>query len=471
MMKIYYNIFLLSLCYFHISIAQSYGWIRTYGTANEERGFYLLEAEDNSIVVVGCRVEDDLNSKDSYAMKVNQHGDVIWTLQLFDNAFSQRVHAATLTDEGDILMMSDVRNGSDRDQNGFRLIKISADGTLLWKKKYPIKDFDSIGFEGAILNEGGGAYTILVHDSKGNLLIRTKQDTVVQWMKQLNIPDRQTETDVISPTLDGGYILAGTAVVNQENSFDVYIIKADSAGNQEWYRTFGDEKKEQGQSIFQLATGEYILSGQGDLEGDNDRSSFLMKLSETGEELWRREYIANALYGGGLSVLTTDGNIVFSAGGSGTDYTFCKYDQEGKELWQQTHEVNTSGTYLFGGISTSDGGVAFTGISFEPISSSTIDIILIKLNKEGLPTRTTSLLEDVAVKVFPNPSHGLVYFNTNLQQTATLSIFDAQARLVQRTEITPQQKTISLNHLPTGALFYQLAVSGRIVKLGKILNY
>jgi hypothetical protein len=69
---------------------------------------------------------------------------------------------------------------------------------------------------------------------------------------------------------DGGFIIVGDT-----NSFgtsmDVYLIKTDSAGNELWHKTLGDDNTQYGFSVKQTKDGGFIIVGKNnfyiDVEG------------------------------------------------------------------------------------------------------------------------------------------------------------------------------------------------------------
>ena len=77
----------------------------------------------------------------------------------------------------------------------------------------------------------------------------------------------------VEQTMDGGYIITGY-LSNDENNYDVRLIKTDGQGNEEWRKTFGDGR---GNSVQQTVDGGFIVTGR-----DGYGDVLLFKTNELG---------------------------------------------------------------------------------------------------------------------------------------------------------------------------------------------
>jgi hypothetical protein len=163
-----------------------------------------------------------------------------------------------------------------------------------WNKTFGGIDYDMINDVHQTM-DGGYILTGLTKSSKAGshdaLLIKTDEDGNQQWSKTFG-GTRDDEASSVLQTSDGSYVLAGH---NGDRS-DAWLIKTDANGNEQWNRTFGGPRGDEASSIQQTMDGGYVLAiiagyyGFVDPDANTMSDIWLLKTDANGDEQWTKKF-------------------------------------------------------------------------------------------------------------------------------------------------------------------------------------
>lgn len=203
----------------------------------------------------------------------------------------------------------------------------------------------------------------------------------IEWLK---IIDSSIIGYSVQQTSDGGYIVTGDTY--SSGNTDIFLLKTDANGNEQWIKTYGGVENDQGLSVQQTFDGGYIIAGNTSSSGEGFEDVYLIKTNSFGDSIWTKFYggtdndlgrsVDQTLNGGFIIVGETE-----SYGAGRADVYIIETDENGETIWTKTYggEENDVGYSVQ---LTYDGGYIIAGntYSFDEFIS---EILLLKINNNG----------------------------------------------------------------------------------------
>ena len=185
---------------------------------------------------------------------------------------------------------------------------------------------------------------------------------------------------------DGGYIVLGTTSSFGNGLDDIWLIKTDPLGDEQWSRTFGGIAADRGSLVQKTSDGGYIIVGTTSSYGNGSDDIWLIKITAEGDQAWNMVYGENGSENGSSVQQTNDGGFIitgtaFSTDNNSYDVWLIKTDSDGNIAWSQLigGPDNDEGLYVR---QTTDNGYIIVGTT-SSYGNGSDDIWLIKTDSEG----------------------------------------------------------------------------------------
>lgn len=191
----------------------------------------------------------------------------------------------------------------------------------------------------------------------------------------------------VEQTINEGYIIVGQTGSYGAGGYDIWLIKTDALGVEQWNSTFGGSDNDFGSSVLQSTDGGYIIIGSTYSYGAGNEDIWLIKTGSTGHMIWNKTFGGTGVDYGSILQQTNDGGYILVGGTSSygvghTNVWLIKTDADGKETWNKTFGVTNKAASGASVQQTSDGGYIITGRITVDIYP-TYDVWLIKVDANG----------------------------------------------------------------------------------------
>jgi hypothetical protein len=332
-----------------------------YGYGDGDSGNEVEETSDGGYIMTGYTYDPVLGDSYMSLVKADPLGSVMWERSFGDTySMSWGMSVEQTTDGGYVIFGIGTK---DLMGPGMLLVKTDSLGIEEWSNVYGMP----YEWGMSVQQTADGGYILL-----GEHLVKIDALGSVEWENFITSGIGRT----IEQTTDGGYIIFGSTFEND----DMSLIKTDSLGNEVWARTFGGPLTEMGEGGKQTTDGGYIIVGTAAF-GAGIEDVFLVKTDSSGIEEWSMLYDEGFMETGYAVDQTLDGGyIVTGYAFTITDSVYLlKTDSGGTKEWSKT----------FGGLlmaygnsvkQVSDGGYIVLGETIDGFSNY---MYLIKTDENG----------------------------------------------------------------------------------------
>ena len=416
----------------------------TYGAGYRNRAFDLINLNDGNILICGESwggFGSIYGRRNIFLLKIDSQGKELWSENYYlyhrDQAFS-----VSELKSGDILVIG-YSKSFDNGPNSLGdvyLMKVDSNGEKLWDKSFN-NDGNDYGFD--VIEKENGNYLLLCtsggfynsnqfdyrvsHDSE-IMLIEVNNDGNELLRKFWGTEKHDFGKQIIEGVLGDGYYIIGSTQSYGNGSFDGLLLKVDSEGDEEWYRTYGNSNFDYGISIDISYDNEYLyLCGTTYDDFSETTKILLIKTDILGNEIWAHEIGNDELFSG-----------------------------------QSVKTLN-------------DGGCIVIGTTKSCSLNNTNNIFIQRFDKNGNMMFYSNEL--LGVNIFPNPvmRDDKITFELTLDcnndKKTSIEIYDINSKLIKKSSFESNSWSFFSSNLKSGIYVYKVLKSDSTVLSGKFIVY
>jgi hypothetical protein len=234
----------------------------------------------------------------------------------------------------------------NNDRRSLRIMKINDEGNVIYDKSFAdsLEVYYSAIGQG-IIDAGNNSYIIAgayafdttTINIAQSFLIKINENGDTLWRKFYDGPFYDVFRSV-ALTKDSGFIAVGEYCINSFNTVPkLYLVKIDSAGNEQWRKVYPSANSEAGWSVQQTFDGGYIIGGW--KGNSSDTYNYVVKTDSLGEIEWTRLYNSDSNGRCYVAQLSDSNYIVSSIYGKfidnevGFQAYLRKIDTSGSQIW------------------------------------------------------------------------------------------------------------------------------------------
>ena len=255
-------------------------WQKTYGGSGFDAGYCIEQTTDGGFIIVGESNSFVSGPVDVYVVKIDANGNLKWQKTYDSDGSDEAFCIRKASDDGYIIAgRSDPQNTGMYDAY---ILKIDENGALSWQKTYGGDDWDEA--KSICQTSDGGYVAVGVTNSFGAewdaYAFKIAPDGMLQWQHHFGGTGSDEAHDICQ-TMYGDYIVVGVTYSFGRGG-DVYLLKLDESGNQKFSRNYGGNTFDEANSIECTSDGRYIIAGRSDSFGTGCDDVYVLKIEEDG---------------------------------------------------------------------------------------------------------------------------------------------------------------------------------------------
>ena len=438
--KIAFPVLILLLSLFGI-LLQSFpceaGWLTAYGGTGVDSAYSVQQTTDGGYIVTGTTSSYGAGSGDVWVLKLDEDGNVTWQKTYGGSGGREWANSIQQTPDGGYIMAGMTASFGAGSEDVW-VLKLDKDGNVTWQKTYG--GATSWDYANSVQQTSDGGYIVAGFTRSfgaGNgdaWVLKLDADGAVVWQKTYGGAESDT-AGFAQEITGGGYIVAGYTRSSGAGEGDAWVLKLDADGNVIWQKTYGGTGNDFATFARQTTDGGYIVGAGTASSGAGEGDAWVLKLDADGNVIWQKTYGGADDDNINSIQQTTDGGYVVAGStksfGRGLDDAWVfKLDGNGNVTWQKVYGASDSDA-VFSIQQTTDGGYIVGGSS-NNFGAGAQAALLMKLDGRG-STGSCPFEKSSTAKAA----------NTSVTGTVTSVVPDTPLVLTSNTSVVPTDSSVT----------------------------
>jgi len=272
-------------------------WERVWGGEGYEQAWAVTQAVEGGYYVFGETDSYGAGDRDFFLLKMDEEGTDVW-YRTYGRAYREWPYGMLQLSNGDLLIygFSESVSGGGRNQYA---VRVAADGDVIWEYLGDSSDEELVADAIETTQDDLVLAVIVAEDGK---LVKLDADGSLQWEKRYELAGWQFASQIIQMD-NGGFFLAGFSMSSNRQA-DTWLAHCTSTGDLEWETSFGEPTfDDYAQSLIPLQDGTYLIGGIAN-------GMLLSRVDVDGNVLWRRSLVGKKVYGAEKIIELEDGGYL-----------------------------------------------------------------------------------------------------------------------------------------------------------------
>ncbi|MBL4590317.1 MAG: T9SS type A sorting domain-containing protein [Alphaproteobacteria bacterium] len=249
-------------------------WSKRYGGSGNETSQEMISVDNNSFLLMGSTTSYGPTSESIYVINVDSLGDTLWTKVISKTDYDLPESIISISDGGYLI------TGSGSFPRSIVLVKMDTNGDTVWTRNYGPSGCGDFGGSAVETNDNGfmvffrpegfscgfSSIGILKVDSLGDSL----------WIK--NYSRWETAVAVV-PESDTTFLLTGYQINSATGAYNLYLMKINDNGDSLFSRFFAETSYSVGNSIRRTLDGGFVIAGSANNFSAGGYDSYFLKIN------------------------------------------------------------------------------------------------------------------------------------------------------------------------------------------------